>query len=552
MRAVPRFGHSSDFSQLFSNNQEDVTDYAMGLLFIGAFVCGIFLVWLILLSVFKCLPSFGFLAGRQFTNVPRAQRVRIVFGTSATLWIVFTILLVTEGITNLQDTVTTISNTNQEISSIAVEADRIAASLQDVGVLSRGIRDTLVQNLGNFCPDNTNLEELTGVNVEQEAQGAVELLEILDDFVTTDLKEVQDGVENAHDVTKQVDNGIDTIAISDWQSLIILIPWILVPSFLLVGVLMAWCSVSNDIYDCLLQWFFLPLLVIMTIASFVLASVISVAAVGNADFCSGGTDQSPDQTVFNILAAQGYDPNDMLIRAVTFYINQCMETENDPFGFIATYLGQIDDAEVQVGDLDTTIAQVGASRLTMLCGRDFTEIAGLTSKMVFNLDVLQSNAGDTLDLLRCENLVPLYTSTVYDGTCTYSVRGITWTFSAFLVIACMGMFMIMFRSSYLGNVAEDVDDLFKGSATMGEPVGDYAQEEYGEDDQQQQQQGGVFYSSNTSANSSPYENEEDTEQASFAHADPSMEMSYAESYDQDYENTVNKSIANAPPAHQAY
>jgi hypothetical protein len=155
-----------------------------------------------------------------------------------------------------------------------------------VGVLSRSIRDTLVKNLGNFCPDNANLEELTGVNVEAEAQTAVDLLQQLDDFVTNDLSEVREGVSSAQDVTKMIDDGVETIDVSDWQSLIILIPWVLVPSFMLVGVLMAWCDVTVPIYDCILQWFLLPLLVIMTISSMVLASAISVAAVGNAGTCS--------------------------------------------------------------------------------------------------------------------------------------------------------------------------------------------------------------------------------------------------------------------------
>lgn len=113
MRSAPRFGHSSDFSLLFSENQDDVTDYALGLIFIGAFLCGLFLMWLLIVSILKCIPSTGFLSGKKFTQPTRGMRVRIAFITCATIWIIFTILLVTEGLTNLQDTVTTLSNSNQ-------------------------------------------------------------------------------------------------------------------------------------------------------------------------------------------------------------------------------------------------------------------------------------------------------------------------------------------------------------------------------------------------------------------------------------------------------
>ena len=113
MRAVPRFSHSSDFSHLFSSDPQEVSDYAQGLLFIGCFLSVVFFLWYIVLLVLKCTPGAGFLSGRRFTNRTRATNVRVVFATAAVLSILFTILLVTEGITNLQDTLTTVDNSNQ-------------------------------------------------------------------------------------------------------------------------------------------------------------------------------------------------------------------------------------------------------------------------------------------------------------------------------------------------------------------------------------------------------------------------------------------------------
>lgn len=279
---------------------------------------------------------------------------------------------------------------------------------------------------------------------------------------------------------------------------------------------------------------------------------------------------TPDETVFSILALQGYSPDDMIIQAATFYINQCMQIENDPFAFISTYRDQIEVADAQVTELDSSIEQVGTARLTTLCGRDFSEIDGLTSTMVQNLGDLKSSAGDTISLLQCENLVPIYTNTVYDGTCTYSVRGITWTFAckfmfywhtshallsntfltrtfsllvtACLVIACMGMLMIMFRSSYLGDEEEDPDALFKESAAMGEPVGDYGQEDTHYDGD-----GPAIYSSKYSATSGT-STDRDAERASGPAASYAEERETEMSYDQDYENSINQSMASAPRA----
>jgi hypothetical protein len=39
-----------------------------------------------------------------------------------------------------------------------------------------------------------------------------------------------------------------------------------------------------------------------------------------ADFCAGGTDNTPESTITQILVLQGYDQNDMFFRVIHFYI----------------------------------------------------------------------------------------------------------------------------------------------------------------------------------------------------------------------------------------
>lgn len=282
MSSVPRFGHPTDFALLFSEDQAEVTDYAQGLLFIGCFLLAVFIVWFLVVVALKFTPGAGFLQGRRFTNRTRASRVRVVFTVVALIAITFTVLLVTQGITNLQDTLTTISNSNQQVEDVVNEADLIANNLQEVGVQSVTIRNTLVANLGNFCPNSADLLSSTGLDIEGQVQVAIDLLQQLSDFVYGNLQELKDGIAKAKAVTQSIDQATTNIAIQDWQSLIILIPFVLIPSFLLVGVLMAACDVSNEFFECILSWFLLPLLFVMTIASISLSSAISIAAVGNA------------------------------------------------------------------------------------------------------------------------------------------------------------------------------------------------------------------------------------------------------------------------------
>jgi hypothetical protein len=123
MSNAPRFGHSSDFSELFSKEAGAPEDYVAGLVFATGFILAVFILWSILLLIFKCLgPSqVGFLSGAPFKkpnhveeeNFRRPFRVRMTVLGCGITFILFTILLVVKGITNLQDTVSTVSNSNQ-------------------------------------------------------------------------------------------------------------------------------------------------------------------------------------------------------------------------------------------------------------------------------------------------------------------------------------------------------------------------------------------------------------------------------------------------------
>lgn len=64
--------------------------------------------------------------------------------------------------------------------------------------------------------------------------------------------------------------------------------------------------------------------------------------------------------------------------------------------------------------------------------------------------------------MSCDRIVPIYINSVYGATCTYSVKGVTWTWASFLVIAFMGMLMITFRAAYLPDLTFDDTDSISG------------------------------------------------------------------------------------------
>jgi hypothetical protein len=110
MRGVPRFGRTHDFARIVLG-REEATDYIVGLLFAGIMIFSFFFAWTIILMVFKCLGEkrVGFLAGKPFVKgARRATICRVIYLFCAVCFLIFSITFVTEGLTNLRQTFTTI------------------------------------------------------------------------------------------------------------------------------------------------------------------------------------------------------------------------------------------------------------------------------------------------------------------------------------------------------------------------------------------------------------------------------------------------------------
>lgn len=68
--------------------------------------------------------------------------------------------------------------------------------------------------------------------------------------------------------------------------------------------------------------------------------------------------------------------------------------------------------------------------------------------MEVTLGTLFKDAVLALNLLSCDNIVPIYTNTAYNTSCEYSIAALSWSFASFLVISFFGMMMITLRSSW--------------------------------------------------------------------------------------------------------
>jgi hypothetical protein len=292
MRGVPRFGYSTDFTQLFGS-MDDATNYFVGLLFVGSFCLTIFILWTLTIFVLKCWGSrrVGFLAGGPFVkpaNSPKEYKrpfiVRVVFVNCGLIFIVFSILFVTQGLTNLNTTVKTMTNSARDLQEISNTADNVLKSIASIGQNADGIRQKLITYASDpgFCLNNPSLVNQSATNFAEMLNVTVATLKALGDFMGSNSNDLSDVAAITSDTCQVAIEQTENFDLTDWPSLVVLIPFTLVPTALLVGVVMAWFGIDIPVYKSFLSWLVLPLFIILTIAAYTLSCLIMISASANA------------------------------------------------------------------------------------------------------------------------------------------------------------------------------------------------------------------------------------------------------------------------------
>ena len=142
----------------------------------------------------------------------------------------------------------------------------------------------------------------------------------------------------------------------------------------------------------------------------------------------------------------------------------------DPWEFLRQYDTDLLNARTSIHDLTAALGNVSIARLNVLCNREFDVFQALVVTVGDTIEAIQQTANKALDVVSCERIVPLYTRTVYTGTCDFSVKGFTWVVSASMVIAFAGMVMLTCRS-VLWEVEEAMGPEGPGEMEYLPPVG---------------------------------------------------------------------------------
>ncbi|KAL3786891.1 hypothetical protein ACHAW5_006970 [Stephanodiscus triporus] len=459
---LPRFGHGSDFTDLFSPNHDDQVDYAAGL--VALFVCPIifFVFWTIMIITFKVMgpANAGFLSGHHFVlpnpeddekNIrKRPFRVRVVFLIATGFLMLFLFLLVGKGLTNVNNATDTMSKSLTKIEGMLREADLIKRNLEVVGDESISIRDKAMDALENICPANPNIEQTSGLDIIGIAEQAQTDLTMLADFIEDSLVTLDESLVLISSSAESATSFLESIDFWGWQTKLVVSGLFILPTFFAVGVGLVMMGFDVKPYQKSLSYFFMPLFMMTIIACCIVCCLILPLSAASADACSGGGDVrgGPDDTVLTIYRNLRGDDTGIVFQFVGYYTQQC-NPEYNPFGFLDEYLNDLDNA---IDSTSTAVSAVEGNQafLEEQCGSDlpFDDVLTIVKDMNNNLKLLRQQVVRSLDLVKCENINGLYVAAFHDAGCTYSVDGMAWIFASSLVISVCGLIMIMLRSAY--------------------------------------------------------------------------------------------------------
>ena len=401
--SAPRFGHSRDVASLFDAATDEKYDYAWGLAWMAGALATCFLIFITTIIIFKCCGKWrvGFLSGAHFRvnldevdhglsnsfedeicqdkhgygdlqeqypeqNTQKMKKrkgagcfcchgtifsVRFTFMLSGCVFITFAILMVVKGVTNLQNTVRSVHHSATNIEYMSSEAqDILQNGIRKIQTTAQNVRAALEEELQreDFCPHDV----LLGINKPaadwtSKASQAVAELHKIDVFVDDRVNGIVAVLSEAGGQSQAVVDQVGDVDLTDWEALLILIVYTLIPCLLVSAAILAHFDIESPCFYSSVDYIVLPLFIFMVLVCVVVSCAMLAVAAVNSDFClPGGRPEdtypgiSPDTSVLRFLDANGFvGEKDDLRRVADWYINQCQTEEaDDPFDFMTRHL----------------------------------------------------------------------------------------------------------------------------------------------------------------------------------------------------------------------
>lgn len=126
-----------------------------------------------------------------------------------------------------------------------------------------------------------------------------------------------------------------------------------------------------------------------------------------------------------------------------------------PLSFLSDFVVNLEKTIVSMSNLRESMN--AATNLTAICGgKDFGSIYGYFTLLTNDYIEFAANATNTMELLKCQQINPMYKELVHEVACTDVPEAAIWAFGTLLVISFFSMVMITLRASWLDVIKNDV------------------------------------------------------------------------------------------------
>lgn len=466
---VPRFGHSDDITNLIDG---DRLDYALGVIFIPCFMISAYIVWVVLISIFK-FCKVRFVSGSNLEPGTSAFVIRSIFlffNISAAIALV---IYMTKGASSILDVIASVRNVSTSLSNTGEQAVELTDSLVTTSDQIIPLRDGLVQSINNgLCP----ADPATDATLSDLTTNLVSLLTELDNFFQDDILSLSEGFDNSlaesdevvGEVLDSVENWIRFLPYTS-------IPFFIVVGSLLIGLIMTWFGSRPRCYTAILTCIVLPTLLASILSCIMASSILSVAGVGVSDLCLGGDTASPEGSIEAVME-QIDQLGGTALDLFEYYVVTGCRSENP-----LTSLDQLsDELQDTIDDMNLVVKNLQDNKAIydIACGTDteqtitqFTTVQDLLVKMDDALDL-------TMDITSCESINGIVIDVAHETTCNKIPTMIGWMFVSVTIFGICAMLMYTFRSACFPNEEEpSSDDENDEQFVMAAPAGKKGRDE---------------------------------------------------------------------------
>jgi len=484
----PRYGKPNDVLLLMAGNEQEQTDYLRGLLASSITMFVFFLVWSVLLLIFKVFAPRDstnhtrWLSGellqvdeppsqkhqpyqyaewlKYYQSVKRQLycfRAVVLF---AGMSIVVSAIVMSVGGTNALTQ--TLDAARLSIGLVHGLATQAISIIDQVILLNQKVSSeifTLLEDVNGMCPlirDPLcdNLQDLSTCDISgflgDDLNDVFQM--VLGHFAAGDrsviYQEIIKAKSGLQDVQTMAVDAEDAASHFNWALILSMVLSLLL-ALLCLFIMSSLVFQMPKMMTCLKSRILMPIFAVLVVTSYIFSLLFVTASMATADLCVYKSSESNvDIRILTLLGRFRNTLSPIVLEFARFYIRQC-----PPQLLPQELVSQMDYVVAGVPAIKqfSAIVEESTDLIQGACG--FQE--GETQKLLNLADAAQVNLCEVADILKrvrlffqCENWFPLYETTTYEALCYDSTDGFAYIASTQFVIVFMAFVILTFRVAF--------------------------------------------------------------------------------------------------------